>query len=81
MAELVALFRDELYVVRSDGLVINLDYTVGVEIDVISGYVITARVALFRRFSWALVVAVVIAGFSAVAHLAFLSASPIWAQM
>ena len=63
MAELVALFRDELYVVRSDGLVI------------------TARVALFRRFSWALVVAVVIAGFSAVAHLAFLSASPIWAQM
>jgi hypothetical protein len=79
MAGIVALFRDEVYLVRSDGLVINLDYTGWGWIHLILGLaVFVAGVALFRGAMWARIAAVVVAGLSAVASLAFLSANPIW---
>lgn len=79
MAGLVALFRDDLYLVGSEGLVINIDYTAWGWIHLLVGVgVIAAGVALFRGAMWARVVAVVLAVVSAVGNLAFLFASPVW---
>jgi hypothetical protein len=82
MAGLVALFRDEYYLVRPNGLVITLDYTGWGVIHLIIGLVVVlAGFALFRGATWARVLAVVVAGVSAVGNLAFLAASPVWAAI
>ena len=82
MAGLVALFRDEYYLVRPNGLVLTLDYTGWGVIHLIIGVVVVlAGFALFRGATWARVLAVVVAGISAVGNLAFLAASPVWAAI
>ncbi|MCW2803335.1 MAG: Membrane protein [Propionibacteriaceae bacterium] len=82
MAGLVALFHDDYYVVRSDGLVVTLSYTGWGWIHLILGVVvITAGVALFQGHMWSRIVAVVVAVVSAVGNLAFLSASPVWSAI
>jgi hypothetical protein len=79
---LVALFRDEVYVVGRAGLVVNVDYTAWGWAHLIGGIVaILAGVALFRGRMWARIVAVVVAFASSLLNIAFLPAYPIWSAM
>jgi hypothetical protein len=82
IAGLVALFRDEFYLVRPNGMVIAFDYTTWGWIHLIIGVVVLlAGFGLFRGATWARVLTVVVAGISAVGNLTFLAASPVWAAI
>lgn len=79
---LVALFRDEVYVVGSRGLVVNVDYTAWGWVHLIGGVLaIVVGLCLMRGQLWARILAVVVALLSAVVNVAFLPAYPIWSVM
>jgi len=75
---LVALFEEEYYVIGPEGLLV-FDLTTWGWIHLISGILsLVAGWALFTGATWARVVAVVLAGLSAVAHLVSMSTYPWW---
>jgi hypothetical protein len=75
---LVALFRNEYYVVGSDGLLV-FDMTAWGWIHLIVGVcAVLTGITLFSGAAWARVVAVLLVSFNAVSQLAFLAAYPIW---
>jgi hypothetical protein len=79
---LVALFDQGYYLVRPNGLVINIDYTAWGWVHLIVG--VLAAVAGFGLLAGnivARVVGVVLALLSAVLNLAFLAAYPIWSTI
>jgi hypothetical protein len=79
---LVALFDDGYYVVGSDGLAVPVDYTVwGVVQLMVGTLACLIGIGLPAGNLVARGAAVVLAGFSAVANLAFLPAAPVWALM
>jgi hypothetical protein len=79
---LVALFKDDYYVVGSSGLVLDVSYTAWGWIHIVGGgIVVAAGVALFAGKMWARVLGTVIACVSAVVNVGFLSAYPIWSTM
>lgn len=74
----VALFNSDYYVVTSNQLLV-LDLTAWGWLHLILGaLVVVTGGALFTGSTWARVVTVLLAGFNALASLAFLSASPVW---
>jgi hypothetical protein len=76
---LVAIFRDEYYLVSSSGLVVSADYTVWGWVHLILGLVAAgAGYAILRARLWARIVGIVLAVVSAVINLAFLPAYPLW---
>ncbi|HEY7592221.1 MAG TPA: hypothetical protein VH969_03640 [Actinophytocola sp.] len=78
---LVALFDDEFYAVGPRGLLL-FDLTQWGWILLIFGILsVLAGVALIRGAMWARVVAVVLAGINALAHMSFMSAYPVWALL
>ena len=82
MQGLVALFRDEVYVVGSDGLVVSVDYTSWGWTHVIGGAIaIVVGACLMAGQMWARVVAVVVAMLSAFANIMFLPAYPLWSMI
>jgi hypothetical protein len=82
MAGLVALFKDEYYLVRPSGLVVNVDYTAWGWTHIVLGLVVAgAGFGLFVGAMWARVVAVLVALLSAIVNLAFLSAYPVWSTI
>jgi hypothetical protein len=79
---LVALLRDEVYVVGPSGLVVNVDYTTWGWTHLVGGALaILVGACLLAGQMWARVVAVVIALLSAIVNVAFLPAYPIWSVM
>jgi hypothetical protein len=79
---LVALFKDDYYVVGSSGLVLNIDYTAWGWIHIVGGVlVVAAGLALFRGKMWARVVGTAMACVSAVVNVGFLGAYPLWSLM
>jgi len=79
---LVALFKDEYYLVGKSGLVLNVDYTTWGWVHLIGGVIIAgAGVALFTGKVWARTIAVLLALLSAVINIGFLSAYPIWSTI
>jgi hypothetical protein len=75
---LVALFRDEVYVVRSTGLVVNVDYTAWGWMHLVLGAVaVLAGVCLLMGQMWARVVAVIVAFLSALGNVSFMQAQPV----
>ena len=79
---LVAIFKDQYYLVPSTGLVVSVDYTVWGWVHLIIGVVsILAGIALLQGRSWGRIVVIVLAGLSALVNLGFLSAYPIWATL
>jgi hypothetical protein len=79
---LVALFRDEVYVVRSSGLVLNVDYTTWGWVHLILGAVaILAGVCLLLGQMWARIVAVIVAFLSALGNVSFMQAEPVWSVL
>jgi hypothetical protein len=82
MQGLVALADDGYYLVRSDGLLVNVDYTTWGWAHVVIGAVAgLAGVGLMAGNMVARMVGVVIAVLSALANLAFISAYPIWSTI
>ncbi len=79
---LVALLKDEYFLVGDSGLVVSVDYTTWGWVHVIGGLIIAAAgLALFAGQMWARVVGVLVAMLSAVVNLAFLSAFPVWSAL
>jgi len=75
----VALFKDDYYLVRSSGLVINVDYTGWGWVHLILGLAVAATgAALFTGRMWARVIGIILAAVSIVANFSFSSAYPIW---
>jgi hypothetical protein len=82
MQGLVALADDGYYLVRSDGLLVNVDYTTWGWAHVVIGAVAgLTGVGLMAGNMVARMVGVVIAVLSALANLAFISAYPIWSTI
>jgi hypothetical protein len=78
---LVALFKNNFYVVGPNGLlVLNLTGWGWVHL-IVGVLAVLAGLALFTGADWARVVAVILAAFNAIAQLAFLNAYPVWATI
>jgi hypothetical protein len=79
---LVAVFKDEFYLVGKSGLVVNVNYTTWGWIHILIGVVgILAGVGLLVGNMAARVVGVGIAFLSALVNLAFISAYPVWSTI
>ena len=79
---LVALFDDGFYLVRSNGLVVDVDYNTWGWIHMTIGAVgVLAGLGLLAGNMLARVVGVIIACLSAVVNLAFISAYPVWSAI
>jgi len=79
---LVALFKEEYYLVGSGGLVVSVDYTVWGWVHLILGLVaVAAGFGLMQGRTWARVLAIGLAVLSALVNLAFLSAYPVWSVL
>jgi hypothetical protein len=75
----VALFKDEVFLVARNGLVLSLDYTTWGWIHLIIGIVaVVAGFGVLVGQMWARVLGILLAVVSAFANLAFLAAYPIW---
>jgi len=82
MEGIVAIIRDEYYLVTRNGLVIDLDYTAWGWTHLVLGLIaVGAGIGIFAGQMWARVLGIVIAVISALANMAFLAAYPIWATI
>jgi hypothetical protein len=75
---LVALFDRDYYVIGPSGLLVFTLTGWGWIHLIVGALALLTGLALFTGAQWARVVAVVLAGFNALAQLAFLSAYPVW---
>jgi hypothetical protein len=79
---LVALFKDDYYLVSPNGLVIEVDYTAWGWTHLLIGVVaIATGIGVMVGQMWARVLGIVIAVASALVNIAFLSAYPIWSTI
>jgi len=79
---LVALLKDEFFVVRSSGLLVDVDYGVwGWAHLVVGAVVLVSGFMVFAGKVWARAVGVLVALSSAVGSMAFLAAYPVWSMM
>ncbi len=79
---LVALFRDEVFVVTKSRMVINLDYTAWGWIHLIMGVIlILAGAGLFTGRMIARLVGVAVAFLSAIVNITFIPAYPVWSVL
>ena len=79
---LVALFKDEYYLVSSKGLAVNVDFTTWGWVHLILGIVVAlAGAALMAGQMWARVAAVFLAFLSAIVNVGFLAAYPVWSSL
>jgi hypothetical protein len=79
---LVAIFKDEYYLVGSSGLVVSVDYTVWGWVHLVLGVAaVAAGVGLLQGRNWGRIVVIVLAGLSAIVNLGFLSAYPVWSTI
>lgn len=79
---LVAVFDRGFYLVGSEGLIVNVDYTVWGWVHLILGMVaVAAGIGLTKGNTAARMLGVVLAVISAILNLAFLAAYPIWSTI
>lgn len=79
---LVAIFKDEYYLVGSNGLVVSVDYTVWGWVHLVIGVAaVAAGIGLLQGRNWGRIVVIVLAGLSAIVNLGFLSAYPVWSTI
>lgn len=75
----VALFEEDHYQVGSSDLIVSIDYNAwGIAHMALGALMCLAGSALFFRRAWGRVAAVLVASFSAITNLAFMSAAPVW---
>ena len=76
---LVAIFNDGFLLVRSDDLIVSVNYTGWGWTQLVLGVVVAAAgVALFSGRTWARVIAVLAASVSILINIAFMAAYPWW---
>jgi hypothetical protein len=79
---LIALFKDDLYVVRPNGLVVNIDYTAWGWTHLLLGILlIAAGFAVFSGRVWGRTLGVIAAFLSAIVNFAFIPAYPVWSLL
>ena len=79
---LVAVFRDEYFLVGASGLIVDVDFTAWGWTHVVGGGIlILAGIAVFSGAIWARTIGVIMAMVSAVVNLGFLAAYPLWSAM
>jgi hypothetical protein len=79
---LVALFRDEVYVVGKSGLVLNVDYTTWGWVHLLWGlFGILVGACLLAGQMWARVVGVIVAFTSVIINIGFLPSYPVWSAI
>lgn len=82
IAGLVAIFRDDYYLVSRNGLVVHADYTAWGWTYLIGGIVLVAAGAsLLSGRMWARIVGVGLALLSAITNMAFFEAYPWWSAI
>jgi hypothetical protein len=78
----VALFKDEFYLVARNGLVLSLDYTTWGWIHLIIGIVaVLTGFGVLLGQMWARVIGIILAVVSAVTNVVFIAAYPIWSTI
>jgi hypothetical protein len=76
----VALFRDNVYLVGSEGLVLSIDFTVWGWLLILSGLLhLFAGYGVMKGQTWARVTAIVLVVINALLHMHFMPAYPLWA--
>jgi hypothetical protein len=79
---LVAILKDDYYVVTRSGLLLNLDYTTWGWTHLLIGLIAVATgFGVLAGQMWARVVGIIIAVISALANIAFLAAYPLWSTI
>ena len=79
---LVAIFKDDYFLVPESGLLVGVNYTTLGWTYLLGGILILlAGLGLFTGKGWARGVAVVLAAFSAIGNFAFLDVYPLWALL
>jgi len=82
VAGLVALFKDQYFLVGKSGLVVNVDYTTWGWTHIIAGLiVIAAGLGALAGQMWARVVGVILACVSILLNFAFLPSYPFWSAI
>lgn len=76
---LVALFKDEYFLVGQNGLAVNVDFTAWGWAHLVGGIIVlVAGFCVLAGQMWARIVGVLLALVSAIANVAFLAAYPLW---
>jgi hypothetical protein len=76
---LVGIFKDEYFLVSSNGLALKLDFTAWGWVHLVIGAIIVvAGLCVLAGQMWARVVGVILAALSLLANVAFLAAYPLW---
>ena len=79
MQGLVALFKDDYFLVGQSELTVHVDYTAWGWIHIVGGVIIAgAGFAVFAGKIWARTIGVIVAMTSAIVNIGFLAAYPIW---
>jgi hypothetical protein len=79
---IVALFRDQYFLVGDTGLTVHVSYTTWGWVHILGGIVVAAAgVFVFTGKVWARTVGVVVAFLSALVNLAFLASYPVWSAL
>jgi hypothetical protein len=79
---LIALFRDDFYLVRPDGLVLSFDYTVWGVLLLLSAVLLMATGwGVVAGKTWARVAAIIVVFVDALFNMLFLPAYPVWATL
>ncbi len=82
IAGLVALFRQTYFVLPESGLVVSVSYNSWGWLHLIWGiFLVLAGAGVLAGQTWARVVAIILAGLSAVINIAFLAAQPVWSTI
>lgn len=78
----VALVRDEYYLVTASGLVLSMDFTAwGWTHLILGALAVAAGVGVLYGKMWARVIGIAIAALGALVNMAFVAAYPIWSVM
>lgn len=76
---LVAIFKDEYFVVSKSGLVVEMDYTAWGWVALVAGAIVfVAGLCVFAGQIWARSVGVLLASLSLIGNVVFIAAYPIW---
>ena len=76
---LVGIFKDEYFLVSSNGLALKLDFTAWGWVHLVIGVIIVlAGICVLAGQMWARIVGVILAALSLLANVAFLAAYPLW---
>jgi len=79
---IVALTKDDYFLVHSSGLIVTANYTTWGWVQILAGCVVVAAGAgVLQGQMWARIIGVAVAFASAVISLGFLSAYPIWSVL